>query len=369
MSQSIRILEYTRITKAREVDEEKCVLRDLVLLGPSSANGRDYPESTQRAMLPLLEGRQSFADHSRAGEPSIYHLLGVWQECRVEGGKVRGNFHYFKSHKLAPMLVEAAKRPELNNALGFSINARGRTTARNGRDVVEGIDEVISIDCVAQPATVAGLYESRRPVVRLALRELIESLKASRPGYARALREVAEAGVLGPDAAMDVPPDEPAPDEGKDHKQALMDALKALCDEAESLDEGEWKKKMMAIYKLIKGESGGGGSDAPATEESRRLKAENGQLLAEKLVRKAAQAAGVALSESLVEALARPGMTEAQAAGVVNELKGGGGGSQKPRSAAPFVPPASPQGGKGVQESKETVPADSKSRAAWLRGD
>jgi hypothetical protein len=377
LSGLIHILEFTQVTKARQIDEEAGVLYDLVALGPVSANGRDYPESTQQAALPLLEGRQSFVNHNKNSEPSAYDLLGVWQGLYVRESKTWGNFHYFKSHPLAARLVEAARRPELNRALGFSINARGRSVERGGRQVIESIEHVFSIDCVTSPATVSGLYESRNPPVKRKLKELAESLKPKRPGYSRALLEVAEAGVMSPDAPMDAPPDVPAPDEEGDHKSALMDAMKALCDEADTLDEGEFMKKMKAIYKLIKGDSGGGGSDAggdstPAEESRRRaaanLQEELARLKAEKVVRKEASAAGVSLSEALVEAVARPGMTEAQARAVVNELKGAGGSSQRPKSAGPLPQPA---GDKGVQESRDRdaaeIPQDAKSRAAWLR--
>src|ERR1051325_4126680 len=78
MSVEVELLEYTQVTKARKIDEEAGVLYDLAALGPSSANGRDYPEETQRRALPLLEGRQSFANHTKSGsgEPSVYDLLG-----------------------------------------------------------------------------------------------------------------------------------------------------------------------------------------------------------------------------------------------------------------------------------------------------
>lgn len=375
MSHVVELLEFTRVTQARQIDEDKGILYDLAVLGPESANGRDYPESTQRALLPLLEGRQAFADHHRKGDdPSVYHVLGVWRECRVESGKTRGNFHYFKSHPLAPRLVEAARRPELNNALGFSINARGRTRFEGGRQIVEGIEKVISVDCVAQPATVAGLYESRdNPMSneRKTIKQIMEALAGKRPGYVKKLREMAEAGVMSPDAPIEAPPEGDPP--AADHKQAIRDAMKAMIDD-DSLSEGDLLKKLKALLKVISG-GGSGGDDTPAdTEESRKLKAENGQLLAEKLVRKAAAAAKVAVSEKLVESLARPGMTEAQAAEVVNELKpaaGGGGGSQKPRSAAPVPTPAAKGGGAGgVQESRNNegeIPADAKGRAAWLK--
>lgn len=363
---------------AVRVDRETGVIHGVKVLGWESANGRRYDPSGVDPSL--YEGRRVNAGHQKGGgdrDPrDTYAVLegvskaadGLYAErlCLLNP---KGEFEQ-------RLLGAAEKAPRL---FGLSHTARGREKQGSGGKIIEAVESVESVDLVTDPATVAGFFESRGGVVKKKLKDLIESLKASRPGYSRALKEVAEAGIMGPEAAMDAPPDEPMPEEGKDHKAALMDALKALCDEAETLDEGELMKKFKAILKLIKGESGGGSSDEPAatTEESRRLKAENGQLLAEKLIRKAAGKAGVNLSETLVEAVARPGMTEAQAQTVVSELKGtggSGGAGQRPRSAAPVVTPVKggSTGGNGtpVQEGKSgdgEIPNDVKARAAWLK--
>lgn len=360
MSDLIEIREFTQVTRASKIDEENGVLHDLVCLGPVSANGRDYPESTQRAALPLMEGRQSFVNHAKgAAEPSVYDLLGVWRDLYVKEGKTWGKFHYFKTHRLAPTLVEAARRPELNTSLGFSINARGRVESRGARQVVESLERVDSIDCVSQPASVAGLYESRQSMNTV--RQLIESLKPRRPKYAQALQEMADAGVMSPEATMDAPPE--AAEGPADHEAALLDAAAQVLRD-DSLSSADKMTKIRKILAIVDGKSGKADAPAEPAEESRKLKADNERLLAEKLVRKAAGKANVALSEALCEALARPGMTEQQAADVVAELKGAAG-SQKPRSAGPVVPA---KGGSGaVLESKTEIPAGAKDRAAWLK--
>lgn len=292
MSQVVELLEYTRVSKARRIDEAAGTLFDLVALGPSSANGRDYPESTMRAALPLFEGKQSFADHDRQGDPSVYHVLGVWQNCRVEEGRVRGDFAYFKSHPLAPRLVEAARRPELHNALGFSINAHGRTADRGGRQVVEALTSLTSIDLVARAATAKGLYESRGLFdsqggpMRSTVRKLLEYLDRHNRRFARALREVAEAGVMSADAPAEAPPDG---DEPADHEAALRSGFEAAWTALfndDSLDsKGKLAKAKMILDSLDKlvGTAGGGAGDDVGTEESRRRgHAGRGRLLTER---------------------------------------------------------------------------------------
>lgn len=278
MNGLVELREYTKVTKASRIDEEAGILYDLALLGERSANGRRYPASTMQSALHLFEGRQSFLNHGR--DADVDRVLGVWKECRVEGGKVRGNFHYFKSHPFAPRLVEAARRPELNNALGFSISGRGRTRTEDGETVVEELSDLGSIDCVAQPATVAGLYEGLIPVSPtrrkkrriMRVREVIEATRYSRPGYSRALREFAEAGLMSPDAEMDEPGAASAGSEGADHKQALKDAAKACIDD-DSLSDEEKVAKIKAIFALLKGKGGSSKADDTRTskeQESRR---------------------------------------------------------------------------------------------------
>ncbi len=54
-------------------------------------------------------------------------------------------------------------RSTTRGALGFSHDARGPSKFRNGRVVVESIDQVLSVDLVANPATTSGLFEDRTP--------------------------------------------------------------------------------------------------------------------------------------------------------------------------------------------------------------
>lgn len=400
-TKSEHILEYTRVEGPRRIDEERGVLYDLAVLGPDSANGRHWPESTMRAMLPMMEGRQSFSDHVKSGEPSVHNVLGVWKRLRVHEGRTRGDFHYFKSHPLSARLVEAARRPELNNALGFSINARGNTAHRNGRTVVESVDQVVSIDCVAQPATLAGLYESRAPMKTL--RELIEATRAGRPRYSRLLREVAEAGILPPDAAMPEPPPagpEAAAPAAADHEQLLLDACKAVLDSG--LPPEEMVEKIKQILHVVHGakpdagtpppppmigddagaddvddvdddysdDDGGDDVDDKEKKESRKrlaeLTAKLALLEARERLRAAADAARVSLPAKLLEHV-NPAISEADARALVAELKGAAPAAQRPRSAGPVVS-AVGTNGNGIQESKSEPPADPKAFAAWVTG-
>ncbi|HEY6114775.1 MAG TPA: hypothetical protein VI172_02350, partial [Candidatus Dormibacteraeota bacterium] len=253
---------------------------------------------------------------------------------------------------------------------------------RNGREVVESLTSVSSIDCVAQPATVAGMYESRSNPVKKKVTELHEQLKKSRPEYARALKEMAEAGVMSPGAMMD----EPAGDAmATDHRQALKDACKAVLDD-ESLSEEEMIQKIKKILKIINGGSKGGdvpdfggdddaadddGEDKGKKEESKKEAAELAQLRTEKRVRVAAEKAGVKVTAALLESL-RPDITDEQIKALLAQPTPGAG--RPGARSAPGLPKALTPAGKGkdstVTESKkeEKVPEDRAALGKWLSG-
>lgn len=158
------------------VDREAGVVRNVVLCGFTSANGRDYPADVFKRDYALYEGRPVNADHGK--EASVGRRIGWFQNVRPgPDGRPRGDFHVLKSHPLAESVFEAAERnPSL---YGFSHVALCDTRMVGGREKVEAIRSVESIDLVAEPATTKGLYESTqggRPVPTVLIRELAPKL-------------------------------------------------------------------------------------------------------------------------------------------------------------------------------------------------
>jgi hypothetical protein len=356
------------------VDRARGLIFNVKCLGWKSLNGRVYePAGVDPA---LYEGGKVCVDHVKPGvSRSSRDTVGV-----LEGTTKTATGIFAKQLRLLNPEGEFEKRlmaaaEFAPHAFGLSHTAQGRVKPGSYGSRIAAVEKVSTVDIVDDPATVAGLYESRGFVMKKAIKDLAESLASKRPGYARALREVAEAGIVDPAMGMD-DPGEVGGDEPADHEQALRDACVAVLND-DSLSSEEMLKNIKIILKMIDGDAPAGDSpaDTPA-EESRRgehanLREEVARLRAEKAVRKAAAAAGLAVGEALLEALARPGITEAQAAAAVAELRGAGGGSQRPRSAAPPAPPA---GGRGVRESRGNgnggdIPSTPKERAAWLRRD
>lgn len=360
----VDLIEYVASDTTLVVDEANSVIRNVRVLGLVSANGREYDRGGVKAAIPLYQGRVVNANHSaRPGESrSVYDRCGWLKDVREDrDGGLRADLHYLKSHPIAGPLVEAARRnPSL---FGLSHTARGRETQREGKTVIESIQSVSSVDIVAEPATVAGLHESRLPVAKKKLSELIECLCKTRPGYAGALKEMADSGVMSPGADMPEPKEDLKPDAGRDHTHALRDAMKAILDD-EKLSDAEIMGKIKAILKMLKK-----GGDVPAgepdgdegAEESKRTKARLNLM-------EAANEAGVRVSKVVIEGI-RSDLTADQAKALVAELKGSTGGNGHRPGARSATPGASGKGGStAVTEEKVPDNLDASGVGKWVTG-
>lgn len=161
---------------AAKVDRDAGVIYGVRMGGLQSKNNREYTESAYRKATKLYEGKPCNVNHSK-GEVLAENRFGSWQNVRYESlptpGPV-GDLHFLKSHPMADRVCEAAERPELSTAFGMSHTAcAGKTRPGNsGRLIVEEIEDVSSVDLVADPATVKGLFESKRSMKTL--KEAIE---------------------------------------------------------------------------------------------------------------------------------------------------------------------------------------------------
>jgi hypothetical protein len=390
ITECVDLSEWKSDGKSR-VDREAGVIREVKALGWKSLNGREYvPAGVNVAHY---EGRVVYSDHSRRGEQrSVRDAIGI-----LEGAEKRDSGIYAQRLRLFNPKGEFEQRvmtaaEVAPHVFGLSHTAKGRTRPGGRGEVVEEVMSVQSVDLVGDPATVTGLYESRGAGMKtLTVKEIQQALKAKRPDYARALTEMAEAGIMGPDMPMPEPADEPAAGAGADHRQAIKDACKACLDD-DSLDLKTMVNKIKKLMKLAMDEEGGveddGGdadesdSESEAESEESVKKTKEGVEVSAKLarlaklevmdkVRTAADEAGVKVPKSLLESV-RHDVTDAEVKALVADLKAAGGhvGGQKPRSATPVV---ITERKKAVAESKADkagVPdvADPKAVAKWLNG-
>ena len=141
------------------VDREKGIIPGVKLLGNVSRKGRVYPKEVIGKALPLYEGMRVNVDHVEPGQRrSLRDRIGLVKNVTLKEDGLYGDFHFNPKHALAEQITWDAENAPQN--LGFSHDTRGNSRNVNGRVVVESIDQVLSVDLVANPATTTGLFES-----------------------------------------------------------------------------------------------------------------------------------------------------------------------------------------------------------------
>jgi hypothetical protein len=210
--------EVTHCQTSPTIDRESGVIRGVKVLGAESKNGRRYSDKAMREAAGFYEGRDVNVNHpsKEAGnsERAVGDAFGWLESVSVKPDGVYADLHYLKEHPQAGIIVEAAERNP--KRFGLSHNAEGTVKKVDGRNVVESINSVKSVDIVQTPATVNGLFES----VRMTPREILE---AWAPGMGSALPPVE-----GADDPME-PPDEGDDAEAK-AKAAVVQLLTVALD-------------------------------------------------------------------------------------------------------------------------------------------
>lgn len=214
-----------------KVNRAEGFIDGVLICGVQSRNGRDYPPAVLSRDYAKYEGAAVNADH--ADESTVGRRLGWFSEVKPGAdGRPRGRLNLLKSHPLAESVFEAAER---NPALfGMSHVAVCGTKRINGRETVESINKVLSIDLVADPATTTSLYESFQPQrPPMLLKAFAESVQAKWPAHRPALLKFLKEEIG--DMEMDAPPDvaaAPTPDDPV--KAAFSQAMHALIDQFDS---------------------------------------------------------------------------------------------------------------------------------------
>ena len=157
-----RLREASDIASAA-VDAEAGIIRGVKVLGMQSTNGRVYPRDVIAKALPLYEGARVNVNHpgpaQRAEARGVQDMLGQLVNVRQDAdGSAYGDLEYLRSHPVAAVLAEAAQR--MPAKLGLSHVVEARVKADGNLQIVEGIERVVSVDLVSEPATTRGLFES-----------------------------------------------------------------------------------------------------------------------------------------------------------------------------------------------------------------
>jgi hypothetical protein len=224
------------------VDRDKGVIRGVKLCGGSSANGRDYPPEVFRRDVRKYEGAAIYADHGR--DRSVDRKIGWIESPSVDAdGTPRGDAHLLKTHPLYERVMEAAER---NPAMfGFSHVALCETSyGADGRERVEGLRAIESVDLVAEPATTKGIFEARiaswatqreepdqhsnrRSTMPVTIRELAEWVTRHPRSTTRQILAAKRLAEMDDGAVGDEPAADTAPPEDAQPEDAITGGFKA----------------------------------------------------------------------------------------------------------------------------------------------
>jgi len=143
------------------VDKENSIIKNVALLSTQSANNREYTESCLESSKPLFEGVKSYVNHQhpkeRGNSRDFRDIIGGYSNIRVEEGKVYGDLQLIESEHKIKILSMAESMPDL---AGNSIQAMGKYHRKDGKEIVEELTKIHSVDLVTNPATTGGLFES-----------------------------------------------------------------------------------------------------------------------------------------------------------------------------------------------------------------
>ena len=193
-----------------EATVEGNVIQNVALLGPVSSNKRVYTRQAMEDAVQLYNGAPIYPDHpnfedmSGDGNRRFMDLAGKIMNTRLAGDRVRGDVVLVSSNPVGERLKAFAE--ELPKEVGFSHRADGEiSVSEDGTQTVERLTKVYALEIVTEPATVAGLFESKNGDAtpkpegegEMEIKDLtLEALKAQRPDLMKSITEAVTTEVL-----------------------------------------------------------------------------------------------------------------------------------------------------------------------------
>lgn len=254
------------------IDTDKCIVKDVAILGKESGRGRDYTDHALDRAVELYEGAEIFCDHIEDNpnmKRSVTERFGFIKNARRVGDKVRGDIHYLESHPFSGRFVETVRR--FPDEIGLSHDAIGAGSRKGGRkrELVEDLIAVRSVDIVRKPATNRNIFEDKDEDImpqQLTVRRVFESLDRKDPmkRFMMVLKEQVESDEV---AVMDAPVegDASAPSSDESVKNAIREMIVAAFDD-DSLDTKATLKKIRDILNAQDKLLGKKESSAPAED-------------------------------------------------------------------------------------------------------
>lgn len=356
------------------VDREAGTIDGVLICGFTSHNGRTYTREMFKRDHVKYEGKPVNTDHSTRPEgATVDRRIGWFSDVKLDAdGRPRGRLNLLLAHPLTPRVLEAAERnPSL---YGFShvVRAEPGKRGRDGREVIENIEEVVSVDLVAQPATTSGIFEGKS--VPGTLKAFVEALVRHPKTTTKQvvpLKQLCEMDGLDSGMAMDAVPPADDADAG-DHEAAIDTAFESAGHAVWSaftrgeIEFPEMKKKLVELAKghgKVKengpADSGDDGDDTGDTDDDDNPFTPESKQISLGVIWEECIAADYTPSEPVRKVLALIPDAAERAAFITEQRKLiADSKAQKPQSAARRP------GGNVVRES---APADAKEFAASIR--
>ena len=160
------ISEYfdNAITEVSKIDKENNMIFGVCAFRPVSQNNRIYKEKAVKSLISMMENKKAYRNHGGLLSASgVEDLLGEHVNVRRHNGGIFSDFSILETARYKDMIFDIAEnKPHL---AGFSINARGKFADdpdSEGREVVEDIVSLRSVDFVGDPATTFGVFEDKQ---------------------------------------------------------------------------------------------------------------------------------------------------------------------------------------------------------------
>lgn len=176
-----------------KVDRDNFIIRDVVLLNSKAQAGRRYyPMEVMKESQALFEERPVYFNHPKDGEEHIVRdvkeKIGVLEHVHTiensDGtGTLKADLQVMAGPTGTWMMDIAEKTPRM---AGFSINAHGGMQKDDsGKELVERIDGVHSVDLVSEASATVSIFESLKTAKKvkedddMELKEQIEKLEST----------------------------------------------------------------------------------------------------------------------------------------------------------------------------------------------
>jgi len=134
------------------VDSSNCTIKGVSLItGDCVAEGHDLhvDETTVNQLHALAKGRGKVPVNLDHGS-GIKDMNGYVTNFRMDGSKMRGDWHLLKNHSETPLMLERAT--EMPECFGLSVAFKGKGVAVKGGKKAARAERLLSVDCVTRPA-------------------------------------------------------------------------------------------------------------------------------------------------------------------------------------------------------------------------